>query len=142
MRRLSIFGVAFLVTACVPAWGESDVERLARFDWAMQCRGCHGANGENSRNGVPVLAGEVAKFLSVAGGRGFLVQVPGVANAPLSDKRLADLTNWMLVTFDAAHMPPDFVPYQASEVGRLREKALAVEVNAVRRKLRAAIAEK
>lgn len=138
MRQI-IIGAWSVFVACSAAFGESGVDRLARTDWTIQCRGCHGAEGENSRNDVPVLAGEVAKFLSVEGGRAFLIQVPGVANAPLSDKRLADLTNWMLVTFDAAHMPDDFMPYQASEVGKLRKIALSVEVNAVRRHLRTAI---
>ena len=82
---------------------------------------------------------KLPSFCRLREGERFLIQVPGVANAPLSDKRLADLTNWMLVTFDAAHMPDDFMPYQASEVGKLRKIALSVEVNAVRRHLRTAI---
>lgn len=62
----------------------------------------------------------VGYFLGVPGGREFLVQVPGSANAALNDAQLAELLNWMLPTLSAEQIPADFVPYNTSEVGELR----------------------
>ena len=79
----------------------------------------------------------VGKFLEVAGGREFLVRVPGSANAALSDARLAEVLNWMLPNISPADIPADFAPYTAAEVASLRRQPLA-DVEAVR----AALVEK
>jgi len=107
-------------------------------EYALNCQGCHRADGGGTPNSVPPLAGSVARFLGVPGGREYLVQVPGVAQAPLDDATLAAVMNWMLARFDQAHLPADFVPYDAAEIGRLRGKPLT-DVEAVRRRLLAAI---
>jgi hypothetical protein len=66
----------------------------------------------------------VARFLTVPGGREYVVRVPGVAQASLDDGALAAVLNWMLDHFDRAHVPAGFVPYAAEEVGRLRKQPL------------------
>lgn len=81
---------------------------------------------------TPQLAGSVARFLSVPGGREYLARVPGVATSPLSDAALAEVVNWMLWRFDAGHLPADFVPYDAAEIGRLRAQPLRLEAPQVR----------
>jgi mono/diheme cytochrome c family protein len=103
-------------------------------DYALNCQGCHRADGAETPGSVPPLAGSVARFLAVPGGREYLVQVPGVSQAPLDDAPLAALLNWMLERFDAAHMPKPFVPYSAEEIGRLRKSPLT-DVEGLRRKL-------
>ena len=108
-------------------------------DYALNCQGCHRADGAETPGSVPALAGSVARFLAAPGGREYLVQVPGVSQAPLDDAALAALLNWMLERFDAAHLPRPFVSYGAEEVGRLR-KAPLTDVEAVRRKLLEAVA--
>jgi hypothetical protein len=80
----------------------------------------------------------VGKFLRVPGGREFLVQVPGVAQAPLDDAALAGVLNWMLARFGKGDAPADFAPYTAAEVGRLRQRPLT-DVEGVRRGLVRAI---
>jgi hypothetical protein len=67
---------------------------------------------------------EPARLLAVPGGRDYLVQVPGVAQAPLDDRALSALLNWMLATLSPRTLPPDFVPYQPAEVARLRTRPL------------------
>jgi hypothetical protein len=62
------------------------------------------------------MAGEVARFLGVEGGRAFLTRVPGVANAALPDDQLAELLNWTLATFDAGNLPATYTPFSADEV--------------------------
>jgi hypothetical protein len=76
----------------------------------------------------------VGNFLHVEGGREFIVQVPGSANAPINDQELRDVLNWMLVEFSAAQMPDNFIPYTADEVGRLRRQPL-IDVNGTREQL-------
>jgi hypothetical protein len=46
---------------------------------------------------------------------------PGSANTALADGALAEVLNWMLLTMSADEVPANFVPYDAAEVGRLRQ---------------------
>jgi hypothetical protein len=102
--------------------------------YALQCQGCHLADGAGTPGSVPALAGSVARFVAVPGGREYLLRVPGVAQSSLDDAALAELMNWMLRRFDADHLPPDFRPYAADEVGRWRHQPL-VDVEGARRAL-------
>jgi mono/diheme cytochrome c family protein len=94
------------------------------LDYALNCQGCHRADGTGTPGTVPALAGSVAKFVRVPGGREYLGRVPGVSQAPLDDAALAAVLNWMLDRFDHADLPADFRPYTADEVGRLRADPL------------------
>jgi mono/diheme cytochrome c family protein len=100
-------------------------------EFTLNCQGCHRADGSGTPGSVPTLADSVARFLAAPGGRAYLVQVPGVAQAPLDDAALAAVVNWMLVRFDAPHLPKVFRPYTAEEVGRLRQSPL-VDVDKAR----------
>jgi mono/diheme cytochrome c family protein len=93
----------------------------ARVDYMINCQGCHLPDGSGFPGKVPNMRGEVGKFLGVDGGREFLVLVPGAANAPIDNERLAHLMNWMLKEFSPAELPADFRPYDAAEVGKLRK---------------------
>lgn len=62
----------------------------------------------------------MGNFLYLKEGRDFLVQVAGVAQAPISDIELAELMNWTIYKFGALEMPELFVPYNAEEVQKLR----------------------
>jgi hypothetical protein len=73
----------------------------------------------------------MARFLSVDGGREYLARVPGVAQSALDDTAIAALLNWMLARFDGERLEPEFEPYTAAEVGRLRRDPL-VRVGAAR----------
>ena len=97
--------------------------RHARSDWLLHCSGCHGAEGTLSTPGMVALRGRVAQHVRTPAGRARLVQVPGVANATLSDARLADTLNWMLATFDREHLPEDFDAFTGDEVGALRRSS-------------------
>ena len=110
----------------------------AALDYAVNCQGCHRADGSGTLPGVPALAGSVGSFLRVPGGREYLGRVPGVAQASLDDAALARVVNWMLDRFGHDGLPADFVPYTAEEVGRLRQKPLT-DVDRVRRELVEAI---
>ncbi|HUY83069.1 MAG TPA: cytochrome c [Steroidobacteraceae bacterium] len=109
--------------------------RRAWRDWALNCQGCHRADGEGSSRTAPKLAGAVAKYLGVAGGREYIGRIPGIASSPLTDARLAEVVNWMLWRFDGRDLPAHFQPFTAAEIGRLRLRPLRLRAAAVRREL-------
>ena len=119
--------VALLASARAGAYTPS-------VDYALNCQGCHRADGSGTAGSIPPLVDSVARFLTVPGGREYLAQVPGVAQAPLDDAALAAVMNWLLHKFDEPHVPADFVPYAPDEVGRLRARPLT-NVESVRARL-------
>jgi len=114
-----------------PAPGVQNAQRAWQH-WVLNCQGCHRPDGTGSDATAPSLASTVARFLHAPGGREYLGRVPGVATSPLADADLAELLNWMLWRFDAGHIPADFPPYTAEELGRLRQQPLRVEASQVR----------
>ena len=113
----------------------------ARTDYQLKCQGCHRPDGSGDDRSNPPMHGIVAKFLTVPGGREFIGRVPGVATVDLPDDRLANLVNWTLFQFDRAHVPADFKPYTADEIGHLRQNPLRLERAATRARLVAGFAK-
>lgn len=107
----------------------------ARQNYILKCQGCHGPKAQGNSSNTPPMADMIARFLAVPGGREFLGRVPGVATAAVSDAELAELLNWTLYRFDAAHLPPGFKPYGAAEIGKLRKSPLRTEAASTRRVL-------
>jgi len=99
--------------------GEAPAQRLAASDYALQCRGCHGADGAGVAGRVPSLRG-VAALLETSAGRARLLAVPGVRQASVSDERLATLLAWVALRFAPSGAAPAFAPLGPEEVGRLR----------------------
>jgi len=66
----------------------------------------------------------MAKFLTVPGGREFLVQVPGAAQAPLTDAETADVLNYMLRLFGPKQIAEKYPPFTEEEVAMLRKTPL------------------
>ena len=128
MRRLGLAALLALAAAApAAAFGPAT-------NYVIQCQGCHLDDGSGTPGKVPALAGSMAQFLRVPGGRDYLGRVPGVANAQLADADLADLLNWALRRFDGTGVPADFRPYTAGEIHRLRAQPL-VDVQSARRAL-------
>jgi len=142
MKTWLLLAGAVLPLAAAGAMPGVDDAQRAQRNWMMQCQGCHGAAAAGNASGVPGIAGAVARFLGVEGGREYLIRVPGVANAALSDERLAELLNWTLQRFAGAHVPAHFVPFTADEIAALRQRPYASEAFAVRAALLAALADK
>lgn len=107
----------------------------ARIDYMLKCQGCHRPDGTGNAVNTPPLAGLVARFLSVSGGREFLARVPGVAAVDLDDRRTARVLNYSLYRFDRKDLPAGFQPYTAQEIGKLRSKPLRLERAAERARL-------
>ena len=117
-----------------PPAGVENAQR-AWQNWTLNCQGCHRFDGSGSDATAPGIAGTVAKFLLVPGGREYLIRVPGVATSPLSDADLAEVMNWMLWRFDKEHLPATFQPYTAAEIAPLRARPLRLEASQMRSSL-------
>lgn len=92
--------------------------------YALHCMGCHGPQGEGIPGRVPPLKNFAGYFAYLPEGRAFLIRVPGVANAPLSDEEVAQVTNWLLQTFSSKELPLNFKPFTSEEVRQYRAKPL------------------
>jgi mono/diheme cytochrome c family protein len=88
-------------------------------DYALQCQGCHGAEGAGVPGHVPPLSG-VAELLATPAGRVRLLAVPGVRQASLSDERLAALLAWVAVRFAPDGGRGSAPALTGEEVSRLR----------------------
>ena len=129
MRRLRAATAAMIAITSVAGAASGPA-----LDYTLNCEGCHRADGTGTPGSVPALRDSVARFLAAPGGREYLARVPGVAQAPLDDAALAAVLNWLLEHFDHAHVPPDFAPFTADELGRLRKRPL-VDVEGTRTRL-------
>ena len=126
MKTTIVFVALFFCASHVFAEiaGVENVHR-AQLDYMLNCQGCHGPTGAGTLDGsVPKMENFVGHFLSVPDGREYLIRVPGSANAPLSDNRLAEVLNWMLWRISSDELPADFLPYTESEVGKWRKEPL------------------
>jgi mono/diheme cytochrome c family protein len=117
-RALALLIVALSIASAALAGG-SPAEL-----YTLNCWGCHKPRAEGIPGTVPRLADSMANFLRVPGGREYLVEVPGVAASALSNAEIAEVLNWLLVTFNKAEMPPGFRPYTAAEIARYRPHQL------------------
>ena len=125
-----------LVLVAVGAFGATTPSHAESPEilYMLQCRGCHLPDGGGTPGVVPPLAGHVGRFLTVPGGREFLVRVPGSAQSPLSDAELAEVLNWIVRRFGPVEVARSFEPYTAAEVARVRRPPLT-DVDSVRRAL-------
>ena len=105
--------------------GHGQGQGSPQLDYMLQCQGCHGPNGTGTEQAnIPTLIGLAERFLALPGGRAYLVQVPGVAQAPLDDRAIANLMNWILERYrlsgDQQRFAADFTPYSEQEVAGYR----------------------
>ena len=114
---------AALLTALSTGHGATAVAGAPQTDYMLQCMGCHLADGSGAPGKVPSLS-DMGRFLTVPGGREYLVRVPGVSQSSLGDAEIAAVMNWMLVRFSANSLPGDFEPYTAEEVAGSRAEPL------------------
>ena len=96
----------------------------AEVAYALQCAGCHRFDGSGLPPDVPTLIDEPGRIEALPGGRDYLIRIPGVAQAALDNEHLALVLNYMLSTFSADSLAPDFQPYDAAEIARHRDRVL------------------
>ena len=111
-RLLALTGFLLLAQ---PASAESYEEH----DYLLNCSGCHRMDGTGSKTVPSLLA--MRELSAKPGARQYWVRVPGAAQAPLSDARLAGLMNWLVARFAGKRPKP---AYTAEEIGQLRSTPL------------------
>lgn len=85
--------------------------------YMLHCGGCHRANGQGAPDfGVPSFVDSAGMFTWLPAGRQYLVRVPGSAFSYLTDRQLAEVLNWIVATYSAKELPPDFNPYTSMEI--------------------------
>jgi mono/diheme cytochrome c family protein len=115
MRRSGI-GWALLLAWAAQAHAQTTGN--PRSLYVLHCTGCHGMDASGvPGQGVPSMRSALGHFMKLPEGRAFLLQVPGVNNAGLSDAQIASVTNWMVQQFSADTAPAGWAPYTAAEVG-------------------------
>jgi mono/diheme cytochrome c family protein len=123
------------VAACASmAATAAAADQSPQVNYMIHCMGCHLADGSGAPPQVPDVRGEMGRLLGADGGREYLVQIPGAATSPISDRDLAAVINYMLQTFSAATLPAAFAPFTEDEVKRLRPQWLN-DPEPVRRRL-------
>ena len=127
MTRRFAFIAALLMASAASA-------QPPRIQYMIHCLGCHTMDGTGVPGKVPNLRTEMPALLHVEGGREYMVQVPGSAQAPLSDAEVAAVLNFILDEFAEVDLPSGFQPYTAEEVARLRPDA-PVDITETRAKL-------
>lgn len=96
-----------------------------KVDYLLHCSGCHMPDGSGLSHVVPTLHDVPGRMLAKPEGRSYIVRVPGAAQAPISDRKLAQVLNWILTEFSSTTLPDDFQPLTAEEVARSRSQLLA-----------------
>jgi hypothetical protein len=114
--------------------GLASAEQPPDVNYMLHCMGCHLSDGSGAPPQVPDIRGEMGRLLTVEGGREYLVQIPGAATSPVSDRELAAIVNYMLRAFSADTLPASFEPFTEAEVRRLRPHWLS-DPEPVRKKL-------
>lgn len=110
---------ALAALACLVVALPAQADSLVEHDYILNCAGCHRIDGGGS-SAVPSLPAMRA-LAGKPGAREYWVQVPGAAQAPISDERLSALMSWLVERFAGAAPKP---PYTAAEVARLRRTPL------------------
>jgi hypothetical protein len=100
---------------------QDDPVEQARLDYILHCSGCHFLHGEGAEAaGIPRVRDQLGYFLTLPEGRAYLMQVPGLLSAGLSDERAAGVVNWMVEYFSGPSRPAAFQPYTADEAQHYR----------------------
>lgn len=113
--RLACLTVGLL---CVSAAFADD--HRAQVNYMLHCQGCHLPGAEGSAGRVPPMNDFVGYFLHSQAGREFLIRVPGVAHAALTDAEVSELMNWLVRRFSKEQLPSEFIPFTDAEVNKLR----------------------
>lgn len=119
-----------LLAVAAVARAEQGVQSLAavlpkaQSDYLLSCGGCHGENGISNARRVPPLRAQVGFYLATPEGRAYLIRLPNVAFAALSDRELAAVLNFTVFRLGEGSVPADAAPYTIAEVRHWRSRPL------------------
>lgn len=131
MKSLRAFALLGLLAA-TPTVAQ---ERSPHANYVLRCAGCHAMDGSgHPAGGIPDFRNLVGAFARDETGRTYLMHVPGVIGASLSDTEIAAVLNYIMDNWGGDSVPTGFVPFTGAEVGVLRAENIG-DVVAYRRKL-------
>lgn len=97
-------------------------DHSARFNYILKCAGCHTGTGKGLPHaGIPPFPGYIDAFARDDDGRTYMIHVPGVVGASLSDAQVADVLNYVVESWGD---PSAVAPFTAEEVRVRRAKAV------------------
>jgi hypothetical protein len=99
------------------------------------CGGCHGIQGISAPNTIPTLKNEAGRFLCTDEGRRYLVRLPNIARAPVSDQLLAELLNFVVFGLGGPSAPAGAPRYDATEVAALRQQPITNRLDVYRQRI-------
>ncbi len=99
--------------------GIGNAQADAEESYILHCGGCHMLDGRGAPPEVPGLR-ELGAIVQVPGGRPYLVQVPGASQAPITNRELTIIVNYILQKFNADAIPDDYPPLTEQEVAAAR----------------------
>lgn len=141
-RSVNVGSLTCLSVLCVLLEGVvSTASADSRTDYILDCMGCHGAVGAGVPEKVPDMRSSLVRLSVTPAGRRYLVEVPGVAQAPLSNVALARLLNWMIRNLSDPPSPNKLKTFTPAEVAVYRSTPL-VEVAGIRQRLLATTAQR
>jgi hypothetical protein len=109
-------------------WAVSSHALEPQVNYQLQCMGCHHADAAGETGRVPSIRRALVLFSGLPEGREYLLRVPGVAQAPLSDQDLATLMNWMVRNLSDVPLQRDFVEFTPAEVRTARRQPLVAVI--------------
>lgn len=133
--RTSVLAMAVLLMSALLPTAHALTPQV---NYQLQCMGCHGIDGTGENGRVPSVRRTLVPWSGLPDGRDFILRVPGVSQALLSDGELASVLNWMARHLSDAPIPKNFVDYSAAEVARARRRPLT-DVASRRARLRATV---
>ncbi|KPK16992.1 MAG: hypothetical protein AMJ62_02975 [Myxococcales bacterium SG8_38] len=107
---------ALVIAGVLLASSTASADSFAEHDYILNCSGCHRMDGSGSRI-VPSLHA-MGELVGKPGAREYWVRVPGAAQAPLSDARLAALMNWLVTRFTGRPPTPPYTPHEIATLRR------------------------
>jgi len=131
MRRLGT------LLACALSFAVAAQEPLppVHIVYLKHCGGCHGIQGISAPNTIPTLKNEAGRFLCTDEGRRYLVRLPNIARAPVSDQLLAELLNFVVFGLGGPSAPAGAPRYDATEVAALRQQPITNRLDAYRQRI-------
>lgn len=136
-------------TSATQKWQPTGAEHVARgrsptSNYLLRCSGCHGLEGDGViAGGIPPFPGFIDIFFRDEESRLYLMHVPGVVSASLTDQEIAEVMNYVLdrwgtpgsnaayfseeeVTHLRAKSVPDVVVLRRSITARLEQEGVVM----------------
>ncbi len=96
--------------------------RTATANYILRCSGCHGLDGSgNEKAAIPDFRNYVGGFATDPDGRTYVLRVPGVVNANLSDSEIAAVMNYVMQAWGGMSLRGAFVSFTPQEVAARRD---------------------